>query len=180
MLVTANLKASSSTLMGSFSRVSKMPPAGREEVRILDKNYWSSDVIHCSFLGGFAVCVCVSVVCLKVTITEFWQLYNVAQFSMYGYHIMLRRDLVLFSFKEKLDLNWLSPYLHGLNFTSWHNSAWDDLVRKMHSVHHGPIHYHSRHVKATHPIFLLLTVTLSSSTDEPHFTSVIFPINALP
>lgn len=31
MLVTANLKASSSTLMGSFSSVSKMPPVGREE-----------------------------------------------------------------------------------------------------------------------------------------------------
>lgn len=29
MLVTANLKASSSTLMGSFSSVSKMPPVGR-------------------------------------------------------------------------------------------------------------------------------------------------------
>lgn len=31
MLVTANLKASSSTLMGSFSRVSKMPPARRKK-----------------------------------------------------------------------------------------------------------------------------------------------------
>lgn len=37
MVVTANLKASSSTLMGSFSRVSKIPPAGREGAKVLYK-----------------------------------------------------------------------------------------------------------------------------------------------
>lgn len=35
MLVTANLKASSSTLMGSFSSVSKMPPVGGEETGVV-------------------------------------------------------------------------------------------------------------------------------------------------
>lgn len=117
MVVTANLKASSSTLIGSFSRVSKIPPAGREGAKVFFFTRRAFPMVT-GVLSGARRCA------LLAPVPDSRGLLNAARCMTLCWRLVFESWPFLVSAFFSLDLN---------NRERQHN-----LMRKMLWVHYGP------------------------------------------